>query len=204
MLTGCAVGAAHAHPHVFVTTKAAIVFNSQGEVTAIKQSWTFDDMYSSFVLQGLADAGKTASREVLAPLAKSNVDSLAELGYYTLSKMAGKELEYGTPTDAAMEENPDKTVTLYYTLPLKEPASAKKSFSVKVYDPTFFVDFEVTKGNDAVTLINAPKGCSASVIRPGPLMANETQELAMAKSENFALDAAFSIKLASQLVVACP
>ncbi len=50
----------------------------------------FDEMYSSFATQGLADPGKLVKREQFAPLAKENAGSLAEIGYFTTLKIAGK------------------------------------------------------------------------------------------------------------------
>jgi len=45
-------GSAAAHPHVWVTARAQVIFNAKGEIEAIRQAWTFDEMYSAFVTEG--------------------------------------------------------------------------------------------------------------------------------------------------------
>jgi ABC-type uncharacterized transport system substrate-binding protein len=196
-------GPAQAHPHVFVTMKAKIVFDSQGHIAAVRHAWTFDDMYSAFATEGLGTNGKLPTREQLAPLAKTNVESLAEFGYFTVGKAAGKQIEFSEPTDYYLEESADKLVTLVFTLPLKAPASAGKAFSLQVYDPTYFVAFDVAD-QDPIKLEGAPKGCSSSIVKPSPLEAPETQKLSEAFFSGLSPGTDFGIKLASRIVVACP
>ena len=68
-----------------------MIFQPDGKIAAIRNSWMFDDMYSAFAVQGLAKDGQLATKEQLAPLAKTNVESLAEFGYFTFAKNAGAE-----------------------------------------------------------------------------------------------------------------
>jgi ABC-type uncharacterized transport system substrate-binding protein len=194
---------ASAHPHVFVVAKEAVIFGPDGRITGIRAAWTFDDMYSSFAIQGLGDEGKILTSEQLAPLAKTNVESLAEFGYFTVGKAAGKQVEFGEPTDYLMEESQDKLVTLHFTLPLKDPAVANKAFSLQVYDPTYFVSFDFAD-KDPIALQGAPAGCSTNVVKPRPLDSGENQKLTEAFFANMSPGMDFGIKLASRVIVACP
>ena len=56
---------------------------------------------------------------------------------------------------------------LRFTMPLKTPVAAKL-FSFQVYDPTYFVAFELDKQN-GVSFVDAPKGCSTNVAGAKPL-----------------------------------
>jgi ABC-type uncharacterized transport system substrate-binding protein len=81
ILSGLAlIGAfpASAHPHVWVTAQANVIFGPEGKITAIRHIWVFDEMYSAFVTQGVGKDGALATPADLAPLAKTNVESLAE------------------------------------------------------------------------------------------------------------------------------
>ncbi len=195
--------AASAHPHVFVVAKEEVIFGTDGKVTGIRAAWTFDDMYSSFAIQGLGDPNKILTTDELAPLAKTNVESLAEFGYFTVAKVAGKAVLFGDPTDYLLEETPDKLVTLHFTLPLKEPAAANRAFSLQVYDPTYFVSFDFAD-KDPVALKNAPSGCSSSVTKPRSLDSGDNQKLSEAFFSNMSPGVDFGIKLASRIIVACP
>ena len=195
--------AALAHPHVFVTARETVLFTPDGKVSGIRAAWTFDDMYSSFAIQGLGDPDTILTSEQLAPLAKTNVESLAEFGYFTVGKMAGKPVEFGEPVDYSLDESADKLVTLHFTLPMKQPAPASKAFTLQVYDPTYFVSFALAD-KDPVALQGAPAGCSSSVAKPRSLDSGDTQKLSEAFFSNLSPGMDFGIKLASRIVVACP
>ena len=203
LLAALGTGAAEAHPHVFVTAKEQVLFDADGRVTGVRADWTFDDMYSSFVTQGLGTPGELLTREQLAPLAKTNVESLAEFGYFTVAKMAGHALAFGEPVDFWLDESPAKLVTLHFTLPLKAPVKPVPALNVSVYDPTYFVDFQMAE-QDPVALVSAPSGCSTSVIKPRPLEASDNQKLSEAFFANMSPGQDFGIKLASKVMVACP
>ena len=204
MLAGLGpVAPAFAHPHVFVIARETVLFDAAGRITGIRAAWTFDDMYSSFVIQGLGEPDQILTPDQLAPLAKTNVDSLAEFGYFTVAKVAGKPVEFGLPTDYSLDENKDRVVTLHFTLPLKDPAPASRAFTLQVYDPTYFVSFDFAD-TDPLALRDAPAGCSVSVSKPRSLEAADQQKLSEAFFANMSPGMDFGIKLASRAVVACP
>ena len=99
-LAGVVMGcpAASAHPHVWVTVKSDLVYAPDGSVTGVQHAWTFDDMYSTFALQGLEGKKKGEfTREELAPLATVNVDSLKEYDFFTYAKANDKTVEFNEP-----------------------------------------------------------------------------------------------------------
>lgn len=193
-----------AHPHVWIQSKAVVVYDPSGRITAVRHGWTFDEAYSAFAVQGFDKGpdGKFAP-EKLAELAKLNVESLAENGFFTIAKANGAKLAFNPPsTYASTYEN--GALTLNFELPLKTPAKADRSFLLEVYDPTFFVDFTIAQGDDAVRLEGAPKGCALNVSRPKPPDPVQTQNL----SESFftALSASANVgaQFSSRVLVACP
>lgn len=194
---------AQAHPHVFVTATEQVIFGPDGLVTGVRHAWRFDDMYSAFVIQGLGPEGAILTKEQLAPLAKTNVESLAEFGYFTIVKASGKQSEFRDPVDYWLEESSDKLVTLHFTLPLKTPASAGRVLTLSVYDPTYFVAFSMAE-KDPVSLQAAPSGCSTSVSKPKALDAADTQKLNESFFTNLSPGMDFGIKLAERAIVACP
>jgi ABC-type uncharacterized transport system substrate-binding protein len=198
-----AAAPAFAHPHVFVTTRTSLVLDKSGSVVAVRHQWTFDDMYSAFVTEGLSDGDKLATKEQLAPLAKTNVEQLAQYNWFTFVKVSGVKKSFDNPIDYSLEEGQDKLVTLRFTLPLKEPASTKKAMILQIYDPTYFVDFEPSD-KDAVTLVSAPQGCSINQFKPAPLSAVDTTKLTESYFTNLSPGADFGIKLATRTIVACP
>ncbi|MGE0602724.1 MAG: DUF1007 family protein [Xanthobacteraceae bacterium] len=171
-LAGGAV-VALAHPHVIVTGKSELVFGKDGTISAIRYSWTFDEFFSEFATQGLDKNGDgVLSREELADLAKVNVESLKEYEYFTVGKSGPGKLVFGDPVDYWLESK-DKLLTLHFTLPVKS-GSQKGGVSLDVYDPTYFVAFNLAEENP-VKLIGAPENCSFAVKRPASQDKNQTQ-----------------------------
>lgn len=157
-------GAALAHPHVWVVMKSELVYAPDGSVTGIRQAWTFDDMYSTFALQGLDSKEKGKfSREELAPLAEVNVTSLKDFDYFTYAKADDKRALFVDPTDYWLDYG-NEVLTLHFTLPFKAPVKAK-ALNVEIYDPSYFVDFAFAE-KQAFTLTGAPATCKVSLHKP--------------------------------------
>ena len=194
---------AFAHPHVWVTVRSEIGFSPQGSLTDIVQDWTFDEMYSAFAVQGLAKPGELAKREDFAPLAQENAGQLAQIGYFTVVKVGGKQVDFGNVTDYWMEERPDHLVTFHVVLPLKTPEPPGKFVTMMVSDPEFFIDFQFDD-NDPVKLDNPPAGCSLSITHPKPLDVQDSKKLSESFFTNLSPGAGFGFKLASRAIVACP
>lgn len=196
-------GQAAAHPHVMVTARAEIVYAPDGRVTAIRHAWVFDEAYSVYAVQGL-DTNNDGiwTREELAELAKVNVESLSEFGFFTVAKANGKLQEFAAPTDYALTFE-KKLLTLTYTLPLRNPTPANRSFGLEVSDPSWFVSFELAQGDDAVILKGAPAGCVARLTRPKPVETLDAGKL----SEDFfssSSGANIGLQFVNRALVACP
>lgn len=56
--------AAEAHPHVWIVAKSELIYAPDGTITGVRHAWTFDDMFSTYALQGIETKVKGAySRE---------------------------------------------------------------------------------------------------------------------------------------------
>ena len=196
-----AAGPARAHPHVWVTARAEVVYAPDGKVAAVRHRWTFDAGYSAYVTQGLGKDGKP-SPEDLQELARTNAESLADFEYFTHLKANGAKQAFEPPRDygATIE---DGQLRLTYLLPLKTPAAAKL-LALEVYDPSFFVAFEIAPGDDAVALESAPKGCAAKITRAKPADAGAQQNVSEAFFQALTAASNFGGQFANRVIVACP
>jgi len=180
-----------------------VIFDAGGKVAAIRHVWVFDDMYSAFATQGLGKDGAPLTPEDLAPLAKTNVESLVDFDYFTRARAGNAKIAFATPIDYGLVENEQKRVVLTFTLPLKSPASAATAFTFQVYDPSYFVAFSLDR-QDPVDLVNAPPGCTAKVLGSDPLSQSESQKLSESFFSGLSPGDDFGIRLASRVIVACP
>jgi ABC-type uncharacterized transport system substrate-binding protein len=157
-------GAAQAHPHVWITASSELIYAPDGSITGVRHAWTFDDMFSTYALQGMETETKGVySREELAPLAQTNVESLREFGFFTFAKADGKKEKFQEPVDYYLEYK-DTLLTLHFTLPLKTPVKPKQ-LALEVFDPSFFIDFKLAD-KDPVRLVGAPAACQMKFERP--------------------------------------
>ena len=200
VVTTLVPAAAVAHPHVWVTTRAALLFDPSGRASAIHHSWTFDEGYSAFATQGLTIDGKLDPAKA-AELARLNTETLAESGYFTQFRASGTRQSFEEPREAAVALDRDGRLVLDFTLPLKAPVAAKRIL-LDVSDPSFFVDFSVAPG-DAVTLAGAPAGCAVAVQRPKPPAADK-QQLSEAFFEALSASSSYGAQFANRVVVTCP
>lgn len=202
----CEPMAAVAHPHVFVDAKAEIVFDSQGRMTAVRNIWRFDAAFSAFASQGLDKNGDgKLSHAELAPLAKTNVESLKDYGFFTRLSVGGRELKLKFPDRYFLRSHGDQ-LTLYFELPLATPARVGPKTVLEVYDSEYFVAFTFVK-QDPITLEHAPGGCRATYHPPHPLDASVMMRLSQVPKSQRDLPPALrdaAAGLANLITVECP
>ena len=166
LLLGGALGAneAQAHPHVWITASSELLYAADGTITGVRHAWTFDDMFSTYALQGIETKNKGVySREELSSLAQTNVESLKEYGFFTFARADGKKEKFQEPVDYYLEYK-DAALTLHFTLPLKTPVKPKE-LVLEVFDPSFFIDFTLAEKNP-IKLVGAPAACQMKFERP--------------------------------------
>ncbi len=196
-----ALGAAtaEAHPHVWIIAKSELIYAPDGTITGVRHAWTFDDMFSTYALQGIEAKTKGVfTREELAPLAQTNVESLKEYAYFTFAKADGKKEKFLEPVDYFLEYK-DTLLTLHFTLPAKTPFKARQ-LALEVFDPSYFIDFKYAD-KDPIRLVGAPADCKMAFQRPNDGTAS-AQKLG---EQNFTDgNSNFGMMFANKVTVDCP
>lgn len=202
-----AAAPAGAHPHVWIEMRSDVVFNDQGQITAMNLMWTFDDAYAQMALDGLdANGDGVYSPTEIDPLTKENIASLKDYGFFTVMRYNGEKQEIGEVTQYGQIWSNEK-LQLHMQVPLKSPVDPMKGeFLAKVYDPDFFIAMDYAK-DEPVTVIGAmPKNCELAV-KPVPTDAEIESTRAMLstkgpewKPEN---DEDFGALFAQPVIVAC-
>jgi ABC-type uncharacterized transport system substrate-binding protein len=191
---------AQAHPHVWITASSQVVYAPDGSMSGVRHAWTFDDMFSTYALQGIETKTKGVyTREELAPLAQTNVESLKDFNFFTFAKADGKKAKFEEPVDYFLEYK-DSALTLHFVLPLKAPVTSKQ-LALEVFDPSYFIDFKF-EDKDPIKLVGAPAGCQMQFQRP-----NDETAKAQRLNENNFMDgdnSNYGAMFANKILVNCP
>lgn len=195
------IASASAHPHVWVTAASELLYGADGTITGVRHTWTFDEMFSTFALQGIESKTKGVyTREDLVPLAQTNVESLKEYDFFTYARASKKKQLFTDPVDYYLEHK-NGALVLHFTLPFKTPFKASQ-LSFEIYDPSYFVEFALQK-QDPFQLVGGPQDCKIEIKRPEESTAPGTQTLnedSFLNNENENMGAQFANKIA----VNCP
>jgi ABC-type uncharacterized transport system substrate-binding protein len=159
-------------------------------------------MFSTYALQGLETKTKGVyTREQLAPLAQTNVESLKEFGFFTFAKADGKKEKFLEPVDYYLEYK-DAALVLHFTLPFKTPFKTRQ-LALEVFDPSYFVDFALAE-KDPVSLDKAPAGCQIGVAKPQEMTKEMAQKLAEIPPDGKIPDNSYGAAFSNKISVKCP
>lgn len=196
-----AAPAAQAHPHVWVSARTEIVLDAKRSLVGLRHEWTFDPAYSAYQTLNLDTKRKgVPDADKLGELARTNVESIAEYGYFTQAKLNGRDVAFQAPTDYALAYR-DGRLVLTFLLKPQAPSPARV-MTLTVDDPEFFVAFSLAPEADAVRITGA-EGCALNVKRAKA--ASEGEQLVpddVAATEGKA--ATVGEDYTSRILVACP
>ena len=162
------VAPALAHPHIFIDAEVTVVFDDAGAVSGLRHAWTFDQAFSSWVVQGLdTDGDGTTSPPELQQLADENLQGLADFGFYTFAGPQNEPMEFAAAGDQRMVYAEGQT-TLSYSVAAATPVAVGAGFELGIYDPEYYVAITVPDVG-SVHLENAPAGCTAALEPPKPM-----------------------------------
>lgn len=161
------VAAATAHPHIFIDAKARISFNAAGELIAIHNSWTFDEAFSVWQIQGLDTNGDgITSSEEMQDLANENIQGLAEYNFYTSAGETAASLPFASMDDGRFVFENNRS-TLNFGIEPQGPYRIKDRLEIAIADPEYYV--AITLKPEDVVLENAPAGCKVQFEPPREL-----------------------------------
>jgi ABC-type uncharacterized transport system substrate-binding protein len=159
-----AAAPAAAHPHVFIESKLAFVFDA-GKVTALRLNWVFDDVFSdSLLTQFDADGDGTFDALESNAVGEGVLPNLKMFHYFTYVFVDGKELDPIDPTEFGASVDDKRVVTFHMTVPLPQPVDPRTAaLAAEVYDSEYYVQVDLAQ-QGSVSLENADDvPCSATL-----------------------------------------
>ena len=129
-LVGLAAGAAGAHPHVFIDYAVTLVVSAGDRVAGVRLTWTFDDLFSGFILQEFdKDRNGALSPAEVQRIEATHLAEFHKAGYYTTVSVNGKPVT--SPAAREFRATAAKGIVTYeFTLPVGVPLTSTTAMEV--------------------------------------------------------------------------
>lgn len=193
---------AHAHPHGWIDLTVKVNFDSAGRVTALSQTWLFDDLYSAFVLEEAgAHPGDNVEQAVIDRIVNENLTNLAEFSYFTEIEKDDVKLSFGIISDVEGGIE-DGRLKMTFTLALETPQfPGPDGLQYAVYDPSFFIEMLHLESDDAIQLSGSNGDCAIQKIAPNPDEATVTFAAMLDQSQSAGGN--LGVHFAEKVIIRC-
>ncbi|MEM6385365.1 MAG: DUF1007 family protein [Pseudomonadota bacterium] len=134
-----------AHPHVFVDAQTGFTFNAEGELEALRITWTYD-AFTSLTLFDILDLDKDNDGQLDEADRAAIVAGETEWaeGYKgdTYLEQNGEAVALTRPKNG-MASYSDDRITVSFDLPLATPLDTMNGAVLKLYDPNYYYAYTV-------------------------------------------------------------
>ncbi len=157
----CCAAPIAAHPHVFVWADVEIVFDAAGRVAGVRLTWAYDEFFSFMLTEDLGldtDGDLAMTEDELAALSRSVLDWPADFGGDLFVLQDEVPLALGARAEASVAYVDGQVIERHYR-PLETPVAVDSPVSVQVYDPFYYVAYEISPD---IALPGA-QGCAAEL-----------------------------------------
>jgi ABC-type uncharacterized transport system substrate-binding protein len=165
---------AGAHPHAWIEVRTTVILSRESTVTAIREEWSFDRIYTKDLLQDTRGAWKP-----LKQFTETAMHNLAQYGYFMELHEGGARLVLGQPVEAESKLD-NGSLVMRFTVPLANPADvARSEMAFSVYDPTYYIEFAHVKDHPISFQGPGAEACTARIKQAEPSAQALSQAQAM-------------------------
>lgn len=156
-----------AHPHVWVTVACDLILDGERNIVGIAERWTFDEMFSSFAVNGLdRNRDGAYSRDELRELSATIARSASPQKFFTYVERDGASVGLKEAPDAWSEFKKDGALTFHIRIDFAEPVRlGPVPLRIEIYDRDLYADFRFAEA-DGVRFTPDAMGCAARVDKP--------------------------------------
>lgn len=157
-----------AHPHTFIDASPDLVFGPDGRLAAVRVTWAFDELYSTFAVEGLDKNGNgRPDAHELQPLAERIIARLPEFEYFMTFHADQQAVAFGTIHDYDIAFRAGQ-LRIDFTLPLREPLDATAHIlRFATFDPTFYIAIQLSDDIEPLRLTGTPPAGCRLALRHG-------------------------------------
>ena len=165
-------GLAQAHPHGWIDLRMRLMFDDEGRLEALHQSWRMDPFYSLVILEELGQAAGEGGLEAgLDQLGVEIRDNLAPQGYFTELRLDGEKVALGEVSEYTVMERGGR-VEFVFLLPLAEPLGlGDETLRYQVFDPTYYIEVVHEEDDGSPlddALVASGRACATRIVPADP------------------------------------
>ncbi len=167
-----AAGNVQAHPHIFIDTGLHLLFDTDGRLAAVRVVWTYDELYSLFVLEDLGLDADYDGALTEAEKAKLNGFDMEWVPGYegdTYGLLGGAKIALSGPMEHTADLVDGRIVTTHVRALADRIEVGETPVIFQVYDPTYYTAYTLS----LPTRIEGRSDCSAQVFVPDMTEANQ-------------------------------
>jgi ABC-type uncharacterized transport system substrate-binding protein len=143
-----------AHPHVWVDYTVAVLLAGDA-IDGVRLTWTFDDLFSGFVLQEFdTDRNQALSPDEVRRIEQKHFTEFQRAGYYTTVTVNGKPVVV-PPAQSFRATVAKGIVTYEFVLSVRAPLATTTTLEVVVDDPVYYIAYNPTAITPAGQTIGA-------------------------------------------------
>jgi ABC-type uncharacterized transport system substrate-binding protein len=165
LLLVVAAGPATAHPHVWIETGIEVILNDRNEATGVRISWTYDDLYSLYIVGDMGldpDWDGKLTPEEEAKLAGFDMKWDPGFPGDTYALTGGAALDLSRPSDWTASYAGGKITSTHLRTFAAPVAVGTAPLILQAYDPGYYVAYSIP-GDPVVT---GGTGCTARTFVP--------------------------------------
>lgn len=150
-----------AHPHIFVEAGVEIVLDDAGRVAGVRLSWTYDEFFSFLLTSELGldvDGDLEMTAEELETLAGQVLEWPADFGGDLYLRQGDAAVALGPRAEASVDYVDGRVIERHFR-PLEQPQDATTPLAVQVYDPFYYVAYEIAPAIG----FSGGEGCTAEL-----------------------------------------
>jgi ABC-type uncharacterized transport system substrate-binding protein len=158
-------GPALAHPHVWIDAGIEVILNDRNEATGVRISWTYDDLYSLYIVGDMGldpDWDGKLTPEEEAKLSGFDMKWDPEFPGDTFALKGGSALDLSRPSDwTASYDGAKITSTHLRTFAAPVPVG-EVPLILQAYDPGYYVAYSIPEA----PRVTGGNGCTAQTFVP--------------------------------------
>lgn len=161
----CPINGARAHPHIFVDARTGFLLTEEGQLRALRISWSYDAFTTLFLFDVLdldKDSDGRLDDEDRTAIVAGETEWPPEYNGDVYLELAGQDRSLTRPENAIARMEDDR-ITVAFDLPLAQPADMSGNTAIlRLYDPVFYYAYTIQPDGQMRQVL--PSTCDAEVI----------------------------------------